>query len=74
MSWGAFIQGGDEWEKINTAGLALNKAINCSVHYPAYNKRLFECSCDICFPVFMVDIAMQTGDWSMIIDKHKKEQ
>jgi len=51
--WGYFIQGGDA-EYVDAAGVKLNLAISCDIHYPAFNKRMFECKCGRIFPVWMV--------------------
>jgi hypothetical protein len=66
MSWGSYIQGGESFEQVDKAGLALSNHIGCPIHYPAYNKRLFECKCSIVFPVWQVEAAMKSKDWSVI--------
>ena len=72
--WGSYVQGGDEWEKIDRAGRELSSFLSCGkIHYPAFRKRLFECSCGVVFPVWMVEAAVQSNDWSMIEEKHKEK-
>lgn len=71
-SWGAFVQGGEQFELLDRMGAELSKHIGCPVHYPAYNKRLFECHCLIPFPVFAVEGAYTTGDWSQIVERHQQ--
>jgi len=70
-TWGAYMQN-NHFEQIDQAGAALNLHLNCSVHYPAYDKRLFECKCNICFPVWAVEAAMQTGNWEDIEKLHRQ--
>jgi len=70
MGWGAYIQGGEDFEKIDRAGSQLSLVLNCAVHYPAYEKRLFECSCNIVFPAYAVEAAMVTNEWSLILERH----
>ncbi len=69
-TWGAYMQN-NHFEQIDKIGAALNLHLNCSVHYPAFDKRLFECKCNIIFPYWMVEHAVETGDWSMIDEKHR---
>ena len=69
-SWGAFVQSGENFEMLESMGAELSKRIGCPVHYPAYNKRLFECRCLIPFPMFAVENAYRTGNWKQIIERH----
>jgi hypothetical protein len=69
-NWGSYIQG-QGWEEIDKAGSALSQYLHEPVHYPAWNKRLFECKCCVIFPVWMIEAAMKTGDYRMIQEKHK---
>lgn len=52
--WGYFEQGSDQLQEIMELGEKLNKAIGCPIHYPAFGKRLFECTHGIVFPVYVV--------------------
>ena len=73
-SWGYFLQGQGEQE-IDSAGSALSQHLSCKCcHYPAFNKRLFECKCGVIFPVWMVQAAIESNDWSLIDEKHEKEK
>ena len=65
MSWGAYTQGG-KLQHLESIGRALNLYIKCPVHFPAYDKRLFECKCGVIFPMWQVEAAIMTGDWSAI--------
>jgi len=68
-SWGYYMQGVDQ-EELGEAGAELSRRIHCAVHYPAFGKRLFECKCGVVFPVFLVEGAILTGDWSSVISHH----
>ena len=70
-SWGAYVQGGENLQRLDLMGSELSVRLDCPVHYPAFNKRLFECKCGKTFPVFMVDAAMQTEDWSQVEHIHE---
>lgn len=52
--WGYFQQGADQMQEVMELGKKLNLAIDCSVHYPAFGKNLFECKCGKIFPVYIV--------------------
>ena len=69
MTWGAYTQQGDLAE-IDSLGSELSMRINCPVHYPAYNKNLFECRCGVIFPLYIV----RGNDWDTIIKKHDDEK
>jgi hypothetical protein len=71
-TWGAYMQNND-FEQIDKVGAALNLHLHCAVHYPAYNKRLFECSCNMLFPVWQVEAAIKTGNWEIIDARHRGE-
>lgn len=68
--WGFFIQGSDQQAEVMELGEKLSKAIHCPVHYPAYNKNMFECRCGVIFPVYLV----KTEDWDKINKKHQEER
>ena len=68
-SWGVYIQNGN-LEEIDSMGSQLSLQLGEAVHYPAYDKRLFECKCNVAFPYHMVKYAVSTGDWSQIREKH----
>jgi len=57
-------------QEIDQLGSELSVAINCSVHFPAYNKNLFECKCGVIFPVYVV----RGRDWDYMRTKHIDEK
>ena len=69
MVWGAYIQPGLN-EEIDSLGARLSVEIHCAVHYPAYNKNLFECMCGVIFPLYVV----KGEDWELIKKKHIEER
>ncbi len=69
-SWGYYMQGADNQRELEADGKALFEHLNCPVHYPAFGKRLFECRCGIIFPRFVVQGAVESGDWSLILKQH----
>ncbi len=69
MTWGAYIQPGLS-EELDSLGSKLSVEIGCPVHYPAYNKHLFECRCGVIFPVYLV----KGGSWEIIKRKHEEER
>jgi len=48
-------------------GSQLSKEISCPVHYPAWNKNMFECKCNITFPYYIV----KAKDWDRVREIHK---
>lgn len=66
--WGFFQQGSDQTQEVMGLGAQLSARIHCPVHYPAFNKRAFECKCSVTFPLYMV----QSRDWANINEHHKK--
>jgi len=66
MTWGAYVQQGN-LQEIEMLGSQLSKEIDCPVHYPAWNKNMFECKCNITFPVYIV----KAGNWDMVREIHK---
>jgi len=68
MAWGAYMQPGLEGE-LDTLGSKLSVEIGCPVHYPAYNKNLFECRCGVIFPLYLV----KSRNWGLIKQKHIEE-
>ena len=70
MTWGAYTQQGN-LQELDTLGSRLSLAIRCPVHYPAYNKNVFECKCNVTFSLFIVKGAVGNGNWEPIIKKHK---
>ena len=72
-SWGIYVQGGDDYQETLRLGAELSKHLKCPVHYPAWNKNIYECKCLILFPTFMVKYAVASGDWSKIDAKHRRE-
>jgi len=73
--WGSFIQGSNSQnlEILNIMGSELSKRIGCPVHYPAWDKPVFECKHLIKFPKSTINRALETDDWQWIIDYHKNE-
>ncbi|KKN53776.1 hypothetical protein LCGC14_0598690 [marine sediment metagenome] len=69
MTWGAYQQPGLD-EEIDSLGSQLSIEIGCAVHYPAYNKNLFECMCGVIFPLYVV----KGQDWKLIKQKHVDER
>ena len=70
-NWGSYVQSGENWEKIDKAGSALSQRISCYlIHYPAFDKRLFECKCGCIFPAWQVEAALSSNDWSIIDSIH----
>lgn len=69
MGWGAYTQQGFTQE-VDHLGAKLSIEIGCPVHYPAYNKNLFECRCGVIFPLYMV----KGEDWELIKKKHIEER
>ena len=69
MTWGSYIQPGVT-EELDALGAKLSVEINCAVHYPAYNKHLFECMCGVIFPVYLI----RGGGWEAIRKKHEEER
>lgn len=69
MTWGAYIQPGLS-EELDSLGSKLSVEIGCPVHYPAYNKHLFECRCGVIFPVYLV----KGGNWEVVRRKHEEER
>jgi len=69
MTWGAYIQQGLN-EELDRLGSKLSEELHCPVHYPAYNKHLFECMCGVIFPMYVV----RGEDWEIIRKKHDDEK
>ena len=69
MPWGAYQQPGLD-EEIDSLGARLSIEIGCPVHYPAYNKNLFECMCGVMFPLYLV----KGENWELIKSKHIEER
>ncbi len=69
MTWGAYIQSGN-LEEVDSLGSELSLRIHCPVHYPAYNKNLFECRCGVIFPLYVV----KGRNCEIIIKKHVDER
>ena len=64
------VQNDGDWEMVNKLGGVLSTQIHCPVHYPAYGKRMFECVHNITFPMYVVQGALNSNDWSKIIESH----
>jgi len=65
VDWGVYNQPGFSQE-IDSLGARLSVEIDCPVHYPAYNKNLFECRCGVIFPLYLV----KGQDWGLIKQRH----
>ncbi len=68
--WGFFVQGSDQQLEAEELGSILSIKLGCAVHYPAYNKPLYECSCGITFPVSIVRHCRKVMDWGYVLEKH----
>jgi len=53
-SWGRSVHSSDKEKEVLELGSWLSLAIDCPVHYPAYEENMFECSCGLTFPTFLV--------------------
>ena len=71
-SWGYFQQGSHDQQMVSILGAELSKVIHCPVHWPAYDKGMFACKCNILFPTFIVQGAHDIGDWSKVIKLHEE--
>lgn len=67
-NWGSHIQGGNQTRTIDEMGSRLSLLLHCPVHYPAFDKRIFECRCGVLFPMFMLE-GRTDGE---IIEHHKE--
>ena len=70
-SWGYYMQGDGLRRDIDECGSQLSMRLDCAVHYPAFGKRLFECRCGVLFPVYVVQAAVETGDWTKVLELHE---
>ncbi len=68
-SWGYYLQGSDQMVEVDELGSRLSVVLDCSVHYPAWGKNMFECQCGVIFPLYLV----KGGDWKLMKEKHIKE-
>lgn len=68
------LQNDGDWEMVNRLGSALSLQIDCPVHYPAYGKRMFECAHNCTFPLYMVQGAIDSGDWSIVSSAHRVDR
>lgn len=65
MSWA--VRDTPDALEIDTLGSRLSREIGCPVRYPAYDKGIFECMCEIPFPLFILK-----GDrWDEVKRIHK---
>jgi len=69
MPWGAYMQGGFS-EEVDSLGAMLSVEIDCPVHYPAFNKNLFECKHGVVLPYYVV----AAKDWDKIRKVHNLEK
>ena len=72
MGCGYLQQGSDQMIEVDELGTKLSLAIHCGVHYPAYNKRMFECKCGVLFPVYF--LRGNLDNWDIIRKKHDTER
>ena len=66
--WGYNLQGSQQEAEIDELGTKLSIELNCSVHYPAFGKNLFECKCGVIFPLYLV----KGGNWDVIKKRHNE--
>ncbi len=69
MSWGTYTQS-VKLEEVDQLGSELSLVIHCPVHFPVYNKNLFEFKCGVVFPLYLV----KTRNWDGITKKHEDER
>lgn len=69
MTWGGYMQPGFS-EELDMLGSRLSLEIDCPVHYPAFNKHLFECKCGVIFPYYL----LAGGKWEEIKERHREEK
>ena len=67
-NWGSYLQGNAQTRQIDEMGSKLSVLLKCAVHYPAYDKRIFECKCGVTFPLFILE--GQTDE--QIIQRHQE--
>lgn len=72
--WGYYVQGGEQTQLLDACASQLSIKIGCVVHYPAWNKRLFECECGVLFPVWMVEHAVNSSDWDEVLRIHNDRE
>ncbi len=70
--WGAYVQGSNfqNLENLDLIGRELSLRIDCPVHYPAWDKPVFECKHLTQFPMFALKEAVKTNDWDYIVEHH----
>lgn len=68
--WGFYVQGSDQMQEVMGLGAQLSLAIGCPVHYPAFDKNLFECKCGVIFPLYF----LKGHSWEEIKEFHNKER
>ena len=56
--------------ELEQAGAQLSIEVNCPIHYPAFNKNLFECKHGVVFPVWIPF----GGNWDIARTKHEDEK
>lgn len=67
--WGSYMRPGFN-EEIDSLGSKLSLEIGCPVHYPAFDKNLFECRCGVVFPLYL----LRGGNWEAVRKKHTSSQ
>lgn len=70
MAWGAYVQGNEQFQELESLGSELSIQISCPVHFPAFGKNLFECKCEVTFPVYLV----RSRNWDKIRQRHEGKE
>lgn len=62
-----------DFEVVDSLGSDLSAILHCPVRFCSYqyDKPLFECKCGLTFLKFAVEGCQSSGDWGMIIQRHK---
>jgi len=71
MSWAVHDEGAANMGLIDSCGKALSLKIKCPVKLVVWGKPQYECYCNKIFPLFSVEGAIKTGDWSTVLDRHE---
>jgi hypothetical protein len=60
--------------EIDTLGSELSVKTGCSIRYCAdlWNKPMFQCNCGATWPLFALQGAHESRDWSHIIERHNE--
>lgn len=63
------LQQGTEKE---TIGAKLSQVIGCAIHYPAYEKNMYQCRCGTTFPYYIVSYAYNQDSWEDVLRMHRE--